>query len=173
MASAAAPEIEVGDITKMEVTAIVNAANERLAPGGGVCGAIFRAAGAGLIDECQAYDGCPTGEARITGGYNLPAAWIIHAVGPVWHGGDEGEPELLANCYRNALALAAEYRMESIAFPAISTGIFGYPPEEAAKVAAAACREHAAANEYPKRILLVAFDEAQAEPLRRALGDWA
>ncbi|WP_293487225.1 macro domain-containing protein, partial [Parvibaculum sp.] len=94
MASAAAPEIEVGDITKMEVTAIVNAANERLAPGGGVCGAIFRAAGAGLIDECQAYDGCPTGAARITGGYNLPAAWIIHAVGPVWHGGDEGEPEL-------------------------------------------------------------------------------
>ncbi|MEQ8327220.1 macro domain-containing protein [Parvibaculum sp.] len=169
MASAAAPEIDVGDITKMEVTAIVNAANERLAPGGGVCGAIFRAAGAGLIDECQAYDGCPTGEARITGGYNLPAEWIIHAVGPVWHGGKEGEPELLANCYRNALNLAAEYGMESIAFPAISTGIFGYPPDEAAKVAVAACRAHAAESEFPKRIVLVAFDEAQAEPLKRAL----
>lgn len=169
MASAAAPEIETGDITKMRVTAIVNAANERLAPGGGVCGAIFRAAGAGLIDECQAYDGCPTGEARITGGYNLPAEWIIHAVGPVWQGGGEGEPDLLANCYRNALALAADYRMESIAFPAISTGIFGYPLGEAAKVAVAACREHAEANEFPKRIVLVAFDEGQAEPLKRAL----
>lgn len=173
MTPAAALEIEVGDITKIEATAIVNAANERLAPGGGVCGAIFRAAGAGLIEECQAYDGCPTGEARITGGYSLPAEWIVHAVGPVWQGGGAGEAELLAGCYRNALQLACEYRMESIAFPAISTGIFGYPPEEAAKVAVAACRDHASAHEFPKRILLVAFDEAQAEPLRRALGERA
>ena len=168
MAPAATLDIAVGDITKIGTTAIVNAANERLAPGGGVCGAIFRAAGAGLIDECQAYDGCPTGEARITGGYNLPAAWIIHAVGPVWQGGGKGEPELLANCYRNALKLASEYGMESIAFPAISTGIFGYPPEAAAKVAVAACRAHAGANGFPKRIVLVAFDEEQARPLKKA-----
>ena len=169
MASEPVIAVEIGDITQMNVTAIVNAANERLAPGGGVCGAIFRAAGAGLIDECQAYDGCPTGEARITGGYNLPAEWIVHAVGPVWHGGGEGEAALLAGCYRNALALAAERRLETIAFPAISTGIFGYPADEAAKVAVAACREHAGRHEFPKRIILVAFDETQAKPLREAL----
>lgn len=170
MASEPVISVEIGDITRMNVTAIVNAANERLAPGGGVCGAIFRAAGAGLIDECQAWGGCPAGEARITGGYNLPAEWIVHAVGPVWHGGAEGEAALLAGCYRNALALASDYGMESIAFPAISTGIFGYPPEEAAKVAVAACREHAQTHELPRRILLVAFSEEQAEPLKEALG---
>ena len=169
MASEPAITVEIGDITRMNVTAIVNAANERLAPGGGVCGAIFRAAGAGLVDECQAYDGCPTGEARITGGYNLPAEWIVHAVGPVWHGGGEGEAELLANCYRNALKIASDYGMASIAFPAISTGIFGYPPDKAAKVAVAVCRDHAKAHEFPKRIVLVAFDAKQAEPLKAAL----
>lgn len=153
-------EVEIGDITKLGVDAIVNAANERLAPGGGVCGAIFRAAGPGLPEECRALGGCPTGEARMTHGYNLPAKWIAHAVGPVWHGGGEGEAALLAGCYRNALALAA---------PAISTGIFGYPADKAAKVAVAACRDHAGRHEFPKRIILVAFDETQAEPLREAL----
>lgn len=162
-------EVAVGDITKLAVTAIVNAANERLAPGGGVCGAIFRAAGPGLEAECKALGGCPTGEARLTGGYGLPAKWIVHAVGPVWHGGGAGEAELLAGCYRNALAVAAERKMDGIAFPAISTGIFGYPADEAAKVAVAACREHATGNDFPRRILLVAFDEAQARPLRAAL----
>lgn len=164
-------EVEVGDITKLGVDAIVNAANERLAPGGGVCGAIFRAAGPGLPEECRALGGCPTGEARVTGGYNLPAKWIVHAVGPVWHGGGEGEAALLAGCYRNALALAAERRLETIAFPAISTGIFGYPADEAAKVAVAACRDHAGRHEFPKRIVLVAFDETQAKPLREALAN--
>ncbi|ABS62256.1 Appr-1-p processing domain protein [Parvibaculum lavamentivorans DS-1] len=162
-------EIRVGDITKLTSDAIVNAANERLAPGGGVCGAIFRAAGAGLAEECRALGGCPAGEARITGGYGLPARWIIHAVGPVWRGGGEGEAALLAGCYRNALALAAEKKLETIVFPAISTGIFGYPADEAAKVAVAACRDHAGRHEFPKRIILVAFDEAQAKPLRAAL----
>ncbi|HCX66482.1 macro domain-containing protein [Parvibaculum sp.] len=169
MAPEPAIVIEIGDITRLKVTAIVNAANERLAPGGGVCGAIFRAAGAGLAAECQALGGCPTGEARITGGYNLPAKWIVHAVGPVWHGGGEGEPELLANCYRNALKIASDYGMDSIAFPAISTGIFGYPPDKAARIAVAACREHMKAHEFPRRIVLVAFDEKQAEPLKAAL----
>ncbi|MEP2829948.1 macro domain-containing protein [Parvibaculum sp.] len=169
MASEPVIAVETGDITRLKVTAIVSAANERLAPGGGVCGAIFRAAGAGLIDECQAYDGCPAGEARITGGYNLPAEWIVHAVGPVWHGGGEGEAELLANCYRNALKIASDYGMPSIAFPAISTGIFGYPPEKAARIAVAACRDHMKTHEFPQRIVLVAFDEEQAEPLKAAL----
>lgn len=169
MASEPVIAVEIGDITKMNVTAIVNAANERLAPGGGVCGAIFRAAGAGLIDECQAYGGCPTGEARITGGYNLPSEWIVHAVGPVWHGGGEGEPELLANCYRNALRIASDYGMDSIAFPAISTGIFGYPPEKAAKIAVETSRDHAKSHEFPRKIVLVAFDAGQAEPLEDAL----
>lgn len=162
-------EVEVGDITKLAVTAVVNAANERLAPGGGVCGAIFRAAGPGLKAECAARGGCPTGEARLTGAYGLPAEWIIHAVGPVWQGGGAGEAELLAGCYRNALAIAAERKMEAVAFPAISTGIFGYPADEAAKVAVAACREHAKGQEFPGRIVLVAFDEVQARPLKAAL----
>lgn len=161
--------VEVGDITKCAVTAIVNAANERLAPGGGVCGAIFRAAGPGLEAECAALGGCPTGEARLTGAHGLPAKWIIHAVGPVWHGGGAGEAELLAGCYRNALAIAAERKMDEIAFPAISTGIFGYPADEAAKVVVATCRDHAKRHEFPGHIVLVAFDEAQARPLRAAL----
>jgi len=169
MASEPVIEVHIGDIVKIEVDAIVNAANERLAPGGGVCGAIFRAAGEGLMGECEALGGCPAGEARITGGYNLPARWIVHAVGPVWHGGGEGEAKLLAGCYRNALAIAAERGMDSIAFPAISTGIFGYPPERAAKVAVAACREHMKTHEFPRRILLVAFDAKQAEPLKAAI----
>ncbi|MEQ8266396.1 MAG: macro domain-containing protein [Parvibaculum sp.] len=162
-------EVEVGDITKCAVTAIVNAANERLAPGGGVCGAIFRAAGPGLGAECAALGGCPTGEARLTGAHGLPAEWIIHAVGPVWHGGGAGEAELLAACYRNALAIAAERKMDEVAFPAISTGIFDYPADEAAKVAVAACRTHAKEHEFRGRIVLVAFDEAQARPLMAAL----
>lgn len=169
MASGPVIEVHIGDIVKIEADAIVNAANERLTPGGGVCGAIFRAAGEDLMGECEALDGCPTGEARITGGHNLPARWIVHAVGPVWQGGGEGEAELLAGCYSNALAIASDYRMNSIAFPAISTGIFGYPPEKAAKVAVAACREHMKTHEFPRRILLVAFDAKQAEPLKAAL----
>lgn len=123
------------DITTMRVDAVVNAANERLSDGAGVNGAIHRAAGPRLAGACRALGGCPTGEARITPGFDLPARFIIHTVGPVWHGGDSGEPELLAAAHRNSLALAAEYALSSIAFPAISCGIFGYPPEQAARVA--------------------------------------
>ena len=130
-----------GDITGLELDAIVNAANERLAPGAGVCGAIHRAAGPELAKACAKIGGCPTGEARLTPGFNLAARYVIHTVGPVWHGGSRGEPGLLAACYRNSLRLAAESDIQTIAFPALSTGIFGYPIEAAAKIAVATTRE--------------------------------
>ena len=129
-----------GDITRLTVDAIVNAANGRLAPGGGVCGAIHRAAGPELAAACAELGGCPTGEARITPGFQLPAKWVIHAVGPVWHGGDHGEVESLAGCYRFSFQLAREAGAVSIAFPCISTGVYGYPKEAAARIALDAMR---------------------------------
>ena len=162
-------ELLVGDITGLKVTAIANAANDALAQGGGVCGAIFRAAGPGLAEECQAIGRCPTGECRLTGGYGLPARFILHCIGPVWHGGGAGEAELLAGCYRNALEIAAERMFESVAFPAISTGIYGYPAAEAARIAVDTIRKHLAGHEWPKKVVLVAFDEGAAVPLRAAL----
>ena len=146
-----------GDITTLAVDAIVNAANAQLAPGGGVCGAIHRAAGPGLAAECAAVRAaggdCPTGEARLTGGHDLPARHVIHAVGPVWHGGDASEPELLAGCYRAAIALAVTSKLRSLAFPAISTGIFGYPLEPATQIAVATVR--AALVETPTLVRVV------------------
>ncbi len=130
----------VVDITTLDVDAIVNAANDALAPGGGVCGAIHRAAGPDLARACSALGGCPTGEARLTPGFRLPARWVIHAVGPVWRGGHAGEADLLASAYRSSLRLAEARGLRSVAFPAISTGIYGYPLREAMEVAVRAVR---------------------------------
>src|SRR5436305_10121457 len=147
-----------GDITTLEVDAIVNAANEALAGGGGVDGAIHRAAGHRELQEaCQALGGCPTGDAKATPGFRLPARWIIHAVGPRWRGGDKGEPEQLASCYRRSLEVADELGAKSLAFPAISTGIYSYPPEEAARIAVDTIRSTPSEVEL---VRLVAFDEA-------------
>jgi O-acetyl-ADP-ribose deacetylase len=148
-----------GDITQEAVDAIVNAANSGLARGGGVCGAIFAAAGPELDGACAELGGCPTGDAKATPGFRLPARWIIHAVGPVWHGGDAGEPDLLASAYRRSLEVADEIGARSVAFPAISTGVYGYPPAEAAGVAVRTVRAVADAGTGVERVLLVAFDE--------------
>ncbi len=146
-----------GDITKLAVDAIVNAANTSLQGGGGVDGAIHRAAGPGLLAVCRTIGGCPTGEARITGGYNLSARYVIHTVGPVWQGGTAGEPELLAGCYRRSLQLAADAGLASIAFPAISTGIYGYPLAPATRIAITEARRHLAAGGPPRTIIFCCF----------------
>jgi O-acetyl-ADP-ribose deacetylase len=162
-------EILQGDITKLDVDAIVNAANTSLLGGGGVDGAIHRAAGPELLEECRALGGCPTGEARMTRGYRLPAPWVIHAVGPVWHGGERGEDQLLAGCYRNSLALAAERGLGSIAFPSISTGIYGFPFERACRIA---LRETAAFLKKPgsiERVIMVCFSARDLAGYQRIL----
>lgn len=171
-------EIHAGDITRLEVDAIVNAANDRLAPGGGVCGAIHRAAGPELARECAAIGHCPTGEARMTGGYDLPAGHVIHAVGPVWQGGQAGEERLLVGCYRSSLGLARQAGLRSIAFPAISTGIFGYPLDQAARVAVDTVRawlaeqdsEEAAGGASVERVVFCVFGEEAERACRAALG---
>ncbi len=161
-------EVITGDITTLQVDAIVNAANESLLGGGGVDGAIHRAAGPELLEECRALGGCATGEAKVTGGHALPARWVIHTVGPVWKGGDAGEAGLLASCYRRSLGEAARIGARSVAFPAISTGVYGYPPAAAARVAVAALREGLAA--HPElRVILCCFSEDSAAHHRAAL----
>jgi len=164
-----------GDLTALAVDAIVNAANERMLGGGGVDGAIHRAAGPGLLEECRRVPEvrpgvrCPTGEARITGGHGLGARHVIHTVGPVWQGGGQGEAALLASCYRSSLALAERHGLRSVAFPAISCGVYGYPLADAARVAVRAVRGFLAKHTMPERVVLVAFDDAVAGALRRAL----
>lgn len=160
-------EAERADITRLAVDAVVNAANEALRRGGGVCGAIFAAAGPRLDEACAALGRCATGDAVATPGFDLPARWIVHTVGPVWHGGDHDEPALLASCYRRSLQVAAELGARSIAFPAVSTGIFGYPADAAATIAVTTCQQEAPRLGMA-RVVLVAFD-TDTEARYRAL----
>jgi O-acetyl-ADP-ribose deacetylase (regulator of RNase III) len=163
-----------GDITEQAVDAIVNAANSTLLGGGGVDGAIHRAAGPGLLEECRALGGCPTGEARLTRGHKLRARFVIHTVGPIWHGGLDGEHELLERCYRASLSIAALEGLGSIAFPAISTGAYGFPPLEAARIAVGTVVSWARARPLPDTIHLVCFGQKSldlhTEALTRAVG---
>lgn len=162
--------LERGDITRLAIDAIVNAANSSLLGGGGVDGAIHRAAAPELLAECRAIGGCPPGEARLTRGYRLPAGHVIHTVGPVWRGGNAGEPETLASCYRSCLRISREQGFRVIAFPAISTGVYRYPREAAARVAVETVRTELARNDLPDVVIFVCFDEPTIEIYRQALG---
>ncbi len=158
------------DITTLAVDAIVNAANTSLLGGGGVDGAIHRAAGPELLAECRLLGGCKTGEAKLTRGYRLPARFVIHAVGPVWRGGTHGEPELLASCYRNSLAIAAAHGLQSIAFPSISTGVYGYPIELAARIAVDTVRNELAKPATLEEVLFCCFSRRDLEVYESLLG---
>jgi O-acetyl-ADP-ribose deacetylase (regulator of RNase III) len=157
------------DITRLEVDAIVNAANESLLGGGGVDGAIHRAAGPELLAECRKLGGCPTGKAKMTAGYRLPAKHVIHTVGPVYDGGGYGEAELLSSCYRESLQLAQDAGLQTIALPCISTGIYGYPKVEACRIAVATVSEWLAKNDLPRAVTFCCFDEEDAELYRDQL----
>lgn len=170
---AARMSVVVGDITRLDVDAIVNAANTSLLGGGGVDGAIHRAAGRGLSDACSRLAGCPTGGARITGGYDLPARFVIHAVGPIYRGGNAGEAELLRSCYVESLRLAEGAGLSSVAFPSISTGAYGYPRPAACDIAVTAVAEWLAAHELPETVIFCCFDAADAGLYRRRLAEVA
>jgi O-acetyl-ADP-ribose deacetylase (regulator of RNase III) len=161
--------LDSGDITRLAVDAIVNAANSTLLGGGGVDGAIHRAAGPELVAECRTLGGCPPGAAKLTSGYRLPAAHVIHTVGPLWRGGASGEHETLAACYRACLAIALERGLATIAFPAISTGVYGFPREAAAEIAVATVGAHLAAEAVPETVIFVCFDAATRAAYEAAL----
>lgn len=163
-------ELATGDITKLAIDAIVNAANTSLLGGGGVDGAIHDAAGPELLEECRTLGGCPTGEARITRGYRLPARFVIHTVGPVWRGGGAQEEELLARCYRASLSLAVAHDVHSIAFPAISTGVYGFPRPRACAIAINETHRFLLTDDSLERVIFIAFDTETAALYRRALG---
>jgi O-acetyl-ADP-ribose deacetylase len=158
-----------GDITKLDVAAIVNAANRTLLGGGGVDGAIHRAAGPGLLGECRTLGGCEPGEAKLTRGYHLPARFVIHTVGPIWRGGKHDEPRILANCYRNSLQLAVENEIKTIAFPAISCGAYGYPIEQAARIALQTTRGFLVGNNRIDKVIFVLFSDDLYDAYRRLL----
>jgi O-acetyl-ADP-ribose deacetylase (regulator of RNase III) len=170
MAASDRIELVLGDITALAVDAIVNAANSSLLGGGGVDGAIHRAAGPGLLAECRLLGGCATGEAKITAGHNLRAAYVIHTVGPVWQGGAHNEAALLASCYASSLNLAARHGIRTIAFPAISCGIYRYPIDQATAIALRETREFLAANATPEKIVFACFDRAVHAAYLAALG---
>jgi len=162
-------ELKIGDITVMDVDAIVNAANNTLMGGGGVDGAIHRAAGPKLVEECLLLGGCPTGDAKITRGYNLKARHVIHTVGPVWHGGGKNEEQLLSSCYRKSLRLAVENNVKSIAFPAISTGAYRFPMDKAASIAIAEAQSFLRENPALEKVIFVCFDQAALNVYKEAL----
>lgn len=164
-------EVVQGDITKLAVAAIVNAANSSLLGGGGVDGAIHRAAGPQLLEECRRLQGCPTGEARITDGYQLPARKVIHTVGPIWHGGQQAEAQLLAACYRNSLQLAVSNGLESVAFPSISTGVYGYPISQACRIAIATTRDFLQSSGALEKVIFCCFSPADSSCYRQALAE--